>query len=235
MPRAWQSCQSRPAAHATPAPAPLAAAAAGTRRRGLPAPRRGRRLRRSRRWPGCLSRRRPWPGAFSAWTHRCCTAPPRRRRRPARAWRATSSSSAPPPPAWCAASRWVGGPSRLPAVAAHLWSRLQHQVLMTPPLIGHRRAPGAAAGLAGRVKQTLFPPLPQRLLYSPRCDFSFPHIQFQADVASGSDALVASTAGRGGRGRGRGRCRCAALVALRWLVRWHGCQPSGPSQPPGPG
>jgi hypothetical protein len=67
--------------------------------------------------------------------------------------------------------------------------------------------PLPAAGLAGRIKQTLFPPLPERLLYGPRSDFTFPTAQFQADVATGSDALVASTAGRGGRGRGRGRGR----------------------------
>jgi hypothetical protein len=65
--------------------------------------------------------------------------------------------------------------------------------------------------MGGRIKQTLFPPLPRKLLYGPRSDFTFPHTQFKSDVATGSDALVAPTAGRGGRGRGRGRGRWATL------------------------
>ena len=80
-----------------------------------------------------------------------------------------------------------------------------HPVYTTPPHPSLLLWPHPAAGLGGRIKQTLFPPLPERLLYGPRSDFGFPTAQFQADVATGSDALVASTAGRGGRGRGRGR------------------------------
>lgn len=67
----------------------------------------------------------------------------------------------------------------------------------------------------GRVDPTLFPPFPYRLLFSPRIDFAFPVIQFQADVLNGSDALVAANfsksrlslgiSGRGRRRRGRGR------------------------------
>lgn len=34
-------------------------------------------------------------------------------------------------------------------------------------------------GTQGRIKQSLFPPLPARLLYGPRVEFSFPKAQFE--------------------------------------------------------
>ena len=89
-------------------------------------------------------------------------------------------------------------------VPTHAWVAFAHRADGHSPCLFCLPPP---AGLAGRVKQTLFPPLPQRLLYGPRQDFTFPSTQFLTDVATGSDALVATTAGRGGRGRGRGRGR----------------------------
>lgn len=67
----------------------------------------------------------------------------------------------------------------------------------------------------GLVTPVIFPPFPHRLLFSPRIDFTFPVAQFQSDVATNSDALIApSTTGRakavhagsriGSRGRPKG-------------------------------
>ena len=35
----------------------------------------------------------------------------------------------------------------------------------------------------GKIRQTLFPPLPRRLLYGPRADFSFPKTQVGVGLA----------------------------------------------------
>jgi hypothetical protein len=72
---------------------------------------------------------------------------------------------------------------------------------------GAARVSGEPIAPGGRVLSTLLPPVPQRLLYGPRSDFTFQVGQFQADVAVGSDALVVAAPKRGlvGRGKGRGK------------------------------
>lgn len=61
-----------------------------------------------------------------------------------------------------------------------------------------------AAGAGGRVKPSLFPPFPGRLLFGPRVEFTFPVAQFQKDWATGSSATVAAKP-KVGVGKGRGR------------------------------